>query len=186
MEHRPPAEHALDPGAVQLEEVGLVGAAVVDAHPLHSAPGGAEEIRQLPGGHAVAVVRPHIVISLIFPVLILPGGNLQVHRQGLQHMLVGPGGVGISQHDVPPRLGRPHAVGDDPVVGVVAPADDISRPAGGHGAAPSLKEGFLVAVGHQLRAGLAVGVGVIAVQGVCLPVAVLPLPVVVHLVRGHV
>ena len=39
---------------------------------------------------------------------------------------------------------------------------------------------------HKLRTGFAVGIGIIAVQAVCLPIAVLPLPVLVNLVRRHI
>ena len=41
-------------------------------------------------------------------------------------------------------------------------------------------------MGYQLGTGLAVGIGVISVQGVAFPVAILPLPVLINLVRGHI
>ena len=41
-------------------------------------------------------------------------------------------------------------------------------------------------MGHKLRTGLAVGIGVIAVEAVGLPVAVLPLHVLVNLIGGDV
>ena len=94
--------------------------------------------------------------------------------------------MGIAHGDLPAAARGPHAVGDDPVVGKIAAADHISRAGGGDGAAFVLEKGLLVAVGHQLGAGLAVGVGVVAIQGIRLPVAVLPLPVFINLIRGHV
>ena len=48
------------------------------------------------------------------------------------------------------------------------------------------EEAVLVAVGHQLRAGLGIGIGVEAVQRLIFPVAPLPLIVMVNLVGGDV
>ena len=41
-------------------------------------------------------------------------------------------------------------------------------------------------MGHQLGTGFAVGIWIIAIQRIALPVSILPLPVLIHLVGGHI
>ena len=101
-------------------------------------------------------------------------------------MLVWADGVGVADNDLLPRRHRPDTVGDDPVIGKVAAAYDIARSGCGHPTPVIAEKRFYIAVGHQLRAGFAVGVGIIAVQVVALPVTVLPLLIFINLVRGHV
>lgn len=101
-------------------------------------------------------------------------------------MLIRPGGVGIPHRDPLPGLSRTHTVRDDPVVGEVSAADDIPRPGGGDGHLCIPEEAAEVTVGHQLRAGFGVGVGVIAVQGLVLPVAPDPFSVLIDFVGGDI
>ena len=101
-------------------------------------------------------------------------------------MLIWPGGIGIADNNGLSCRSCPHTVRNDPVCGKIASADHISRPCGRNGAASVLKKGLFIAVGHKLGAGFAVGIGIIAIQIVTLPVAILPLPVLINLIRSHI
>ena len=92
----------------------------------------------------------------------------------------------ISYNNIPAKGCGPDAVRNNPVIGKISASDYISRPGSGYSTVPLLKKGPLVAMGHQLGTGLAVGIGIITVQRIALPVAVFPLPVFVHLIRRHV
>lgn len=73
----PPAQDALQPGAVQLQKVRFVGAAPGTVFPgLPVSPEPAEQIDQFSGGHAVAVIRPDIVKTRINMIFILFFQNL--------------------------------------------------------------------------------------------------------------
>ena len=95
--------------------------------------------------------------------------------------------MGISHLDGLSRRRGADAVRDDPVTGKVAAADDVSG--SGRGNRRGIlcgKEAAQVGRRHQLRAALAVGVGVEAVKPLVFPVAPAPFVVPVDLVRGHV
>ena len=150
------------------------------------APEIAEQGYQLASGHTVALIRAHVVIALVCQILVLLLGNLQISKQRLQHMLERTGRIGIAHHDLPACLHGPHTVRDDPVVGKITAADHISGPGSGNGTVSVRKEGLLIAVSHQLGTGFAVGIRIIAIQRIALPVSILPLPVLIHLVGGHI
>ena len=158
--------------------------AVLPGHAV--APGLAEQGGQLAGGHAVAVVGTHVVPTGEGRVLILLLGDHQVGHHRLQHVLIGPGGVWVADDNGLLVRRRTDAVRDDAVPGEVAAADDIARPGRGNGGPSVLEKAALVAVGHQLRAGLGVGVGVVAVQRLVLPITPGPLLILIHFIRGHV
>ena len=104
-------------------------ASVILIHPLYiPAPEPAEHIHQASCGHAVLIVRPHIIIPLVPSVLILPHGNGKIHGQRLQHQLVWPRGIWISDYDLSAGRRRADAVGNDPVARKITSADDIPRP----------------------------------------------------------
>ena len=113
-------------------------------------------------------------------------GDKKIYKQRLQNVLIRPGGIRIPDHNGLSLHRRPDTVGNDPVVGKISAADHVSGPAGGNRAPSVRKEGFFIAVGHQLRTGFAVGVGIIAVQPVRFPIPVFPFPVFIHLIRRHI
>ena len=88
--------------------------------------------------------------------------------------------------NTPAGRNRPDAVRNDPVLREVAAADDISRSGRRNRDALRVEKRFPVAVRHQLRAGFAVGIRVVAVQRLVLPIAPDPLAVLIDLVRRHV
>ena len=77
-------------------------------------------------------------------------------------------------------------VGNDPVCGKVPSSDDIASSRCGNSRAAVCKEGVFIAVRHQLGAGLAVGIRIESIQGVCLPVSPLPFPVMINLICSHI
>ena len=97
-------------------------------------------------------------------------------------MLEGPDGIGVAYQNLLPCHSCADAVRDNPVPGKIPAADDVPGPGCGYRDAPGIQKGALVAVGHQLRTGLAVGIGVIAVQRIGLPVSPCPFPVLVDLI----
>ena len=101
-------------------------------------------------------------------------------------MLERTGRVGIAHHNLFPFGRRPHTVRNDAVCREISAADDIAGTAGGNRAVPLSKKGLLIAVSDQLRAGFAVGIGIIAVQTVIFPVAVLPLSIFIDLIGRHI
>ena len=123
----------------------------------------AEQGYQLTGRHAVALIRSYIIISLVSPVLILSLGNFQIRKQRLQYMLEWSGRIWVPHHDLFFCCHGTHAVRNDPVVRKVPAADDITRACGRNRAVSIRKEGFLVAVCYQFRAGFAVGVRIVAI-----------------------
>ena len=80
------------------------------------------------GCHAVLVIRAHIIVSLITPVFILLHGNGEVNRQGLQHQLVRPCGVGVANNDILAGSSGSHTVRYDPVIGKITASDHITGP----------------------------------------------------------
>ena len=164
-----------------------MGTAVVPVHPCHPiAPSTAEDIHQIPGGHAVPVIRSHIIVSLEFPIPILFHGNGQINRQRLQHQLVGPGGMGVPYNDIFAGSSRPYTVRDNPVIGKIPSANHITGPRRGHSAPSVPQKRLLIAMGHQFRAGFTIGIRIIPIQGITFPVTILPFPVLIHLIRGHI
>ncbi len=97
-----PAEDGLELRAVELQEIGLVGAVIGHRLPLHAlAPVADEEIHQRAGLEAVPVIGTDVVPAAVTGgVLVLLGGDHHVGVQGLQHMLVGPGGIGVADDDL--------------------------------------------------------------------------------------
>ena len=41
-------------------------------------------------------------------------------------------------------------------------------------------------MGYQLGTGLTVGIGIVSIQRIAFPVPILPLPVLIHLICGHI
>jgi hypothetical protein len=81
----------------------------------------------------------------------------EVPRKALQHVLPGPDRAGVPQGYGLSRLYRPDAVGDDPVLRVIAPADNVPRAGSGNsGGAGTGKKRTEVTDGYQVAAGLAV------------------------------
>ena len=101
-------------------------------------------------------------------------------------MLVGAHCAGVAQDNALPPAGRPDTVRDDAVPGIVPAPNGVPRPGRGDGNPLLLQKRPVVAAGHQLGTGLAVGVGLFAIQAFILPVAPHPLPVLVDLVGGNI
>ena len=150
------------------------------------APRLAEQVYQGAGRHAVAVIRADIIIAGVPVILILALGDQQVRRQRFQHMLVWAGGIRVAHTDALLFCHRAHAVRDDAVIGKIAAANHITCAGSGDGHAAIRKKAVFIAVGHQLRAAFAVGVGVEAVQRFVFAVAPAPFIILVHLIRCYV
>ena len=162
-------------------------AAVIAVDPLYAiAPLAHEQIHQCAGLEAVHIIRANVIIASVLAVLVLHGSNHQVGIQRLQHMLIRAGGERVAHHNILLLHRRADAVRDDAIVGEVAAADDIACARRRNRHASISKEAVLVAVRHQLRAGLGIGVRVEAVQLLVLAVAPRPLLVQVHLVGRHI
>ena len=117
-------------------------------------PGVSEQLRQFSGADAVGKIRAHIVGSGKGRIRRLLLQNVEVDHDGLQHMLEGPHGIRIPEHQRAAALRSPDAVGDDAVRCEIAASDHIARSCRADGDPLLLQEGADIAVGHQLRAGL--------------------------------
>ena len=100
-------------------------------------------------------------------------------------MLIRPGGIGLRTIMVFPAAAALTQSGM--ILSAAKSPPPITFPARAVEMAqrPSSKRIF-IAVGHKLGAGFAVGIGIIAIQIVTLPVAILPLPVLINLIRSHI
>ncbi len=101
-------------------------------------------------------------------------------------MLIRADGIGIADLDYFPGSRRSYTVGDDPVRRKIPAADYVSCPGSGYCHAAIIKEALAIAVGHQLRTALAVGVGIVPVQRLVFPIAPAPLVVLIYLIRCHI
>src|SRR5882757_11336443 len=91
----------------------------------------------------------------------------EVAGQRFEHMLPGSHGIRIAQRHRHASLERPHAIGNEPIGGPVASANDV---AGSHRCdwRSRLKETVAKAVGEEFGAGFTVAVGVVAAEAVSL------------------
>src|ERR1035437_2610864 len=112
------------------------------------------------------------------------GPEPEVAGERLQDMLPGTHGIGVAHDDRLAGRQGPHRVGDDPVSGPVATADDIAG-AGRCHCRPIGKEAVAVRGRDQLRAALAGAVRIVATHGVRLAEGAIVFVVLVALVAGH-
>ena len=118
-----------------------------------------------------------------------PLGKQQVGAQGFEHVLPGTGRRRRAHRNRLTGLEGPDRIGHDPLLGPVAPADHVARPGRGQGQLGRLVGAISAEAGpptgdRQLGGRLAAAVGVMAAEGIELPVGVLPFPVVIDLVGG--
>ena len=157
-----------------------------------------EKLCQGSCGNGIGKLRPHIVIAgkLLSLFLCLPCHDFQINKKWLQDMLIGTNRVGISNADCLSLYALSHTVRDDAVLGKIPSSDYISGSCGGNARKKFFsfsiggilgKEGFLIAVGNQLRAGLGVGIGVMPIQllFLCKGVSFL-IRILVNLVRSNI
>ena len=111
-------------------------------------------------------------------------------------MLIGTDRIGISNADCLSLNALPYTVRDDAILGKIPSSNHISGSCGGNARKKAFafsvggilgKEGFLIAMGNQLRAGLGVGIGVMPVQllFLCKGVSFL-IRILVNLVRSNI
>ncbi len=112
--------------------------------------------------------------------------NHQVCLQWLQHMLERAYGSRVPHQDWLAGHSGAHTVRDNPVLCKIPAPNDIPCPRRGHRNLLFIQKRFLIAVGCQFRAGFAVRIGIVAVQGVCFPVSPNPFPVFVYFIRGDI
>ncbi len=79
---------------------------------------------------------------------------------------------------------RPDSIGDQPVLGPIAAANDIAGPCGGDGLALGPEEGIAVARDHDLARTLAGAVGIVAAQHIAFTVGIGSFEIVIDLVGG--
>ena len=94
--------------------------------------------------------------------------------------------MGVPYNDIFAGSSRPYTVRDNPVIGKIPSANHITGPRRGHSAPSVLQKRLLIAMGHQFRAGFTIGIRIIPIQGITFPVTILPFPVLIHLIRGHI
>ena len=128
-----PAEAGASLGDVELEVVGLVGMLVGVGDPTGSP---APKFRGLfddPAHRArILIIRPKIpAFGVGGAVLIKPFGQQEIAAQGFQYMLPGANGVGVADAGGLAAFEGGQQVGDQPVLGPVAAADDVTGPDSG-------------------------------------------------------
>ena len=111
-------------------------------------------------------------------------------------MLIGADGIRISNTDRLSLNALPYTIRNNSILGKIPSSDDISGSCGGNARKKFFsfsvgrilgKEGFLIAMGNQLRAGLGVGIGVMPVQllFLCKGVSFL-IRILINLVRSNI
>ena len=157
-----------------------------------------EKLCQGSCGNSIGKLRPHIVIAgkLLSLFLCLSCHNFQIDKQRLQNMLIGTNRVGISNADCLSLYALSHTVRDNSILGKIPSPNHISGSCSGNAWKKFFsfsiggilgKEGFLIAMGDQLRAGLGVGIGVMPIQllFLCKGVSFL-IRILVNLVRSNI
>ena len=108
-----------------------------------------------------------------------------ITRQRVQHMLPWPDGRRVAHFDGVSGLKCLDDVGHDPIGGVIATADHISRSCSRQSQLALCGVGFAPALNQNLGCRLGRTVEIMATQPIVLAVGVLPLPVLINLVGGH-
>ena len=90
----------------------------------------------------------------------------EVAGEAVQHVLPGPGRLGVAQHHLLAGAGGADDVGHQPVAGEVAAADDVAAARGAHGHAGEEAAGE--ALHHDLGGGLGGRIGILAAEVVAL------------------
>ena len=111
-------------------------------------------------------------------------------------MLIGANRIGISNTDCLSLYALSHTIRNNSILGKIPSPNHISRSCSGNARKKFFsfsvggilgKEGFLVAMGNQLRAGLGIGIGVMPIQllFLCKGVTFL-IRILVNLVRSNI